>query len=276
MKTIESPKIANEMQFGELFENNKEIFDHGIIPFHVKKRTIEKETKEIPCTIIQHWHVPIANKIIPGMFHNCLQNIIDNPEFDFYFFDENSAKSFLQENFEKNIINAYLKLKPQSYKSDLLRLCAIYIHGGVYVDIKFRTVKSMIDYVKLNESMFAKNDWETKVFSGFFMTKPKDPIIKKCIERIVSHVENNYYGSDPHWPTGPGVWGDVMVENQYAVPNSIIHFVLEDNNIHSIIDKRTNETILRQYKTYREEQNKDSSHKYYWYSWLDGEIYNQC
>lgn len=257
-----------------MIEEFDDIIHRGIIPHSVKKRIISKDIKDIPCNIIQYWHSPITNKTTPWMFQNSLQNIINNPEFNFYFFDEYSSESFLRESFEENVINAYLKLKPKQYKSDLLRLCAVYLFGGIYVDIKFRTVKPMINYALLNESMFAKNDWENKVFNGFFITKPKDQIIKKCIEKIVSHVENNYYGPDPHWPTGPGVLGDVMVENQYNAPNEIIHFVLEDNDIHSIIDKRTNETILRQYKMYRQEQNKDSSHKYYWYSWEDKEIYN--
>lgn len=250
-----------------------DVLNRGVIPYLIERR-ISSDSTQIPCNIIQHWHIPISNKNMPGMFHNVLENVANNPEFNFYFFDEHSAEFFIRYNFGERTVNAYLKLNPQQYKSDLLRLCALYINGGIYMDIKFKTIRPMIDYVNLNETLFAKNDWENKVFNGFFITKAKDPIILKCIEKIIEHVENNYYGADPHWPTGPGTLGDVMVENKYTVPNKIIHFVLEENNIHSIIDKRTNETILRQYKTYREEQNRDHSHKYYWYAWTDKEIYN--
>ncbi len=226
--------------------------------------------KDIPYSVYQYWH---SSELTESMYNLFIKNSQMNPEFDFYFFDEERSREFLKKNFEPGVLNAFDTLKPNAYRSDLMRLCLIYKKGGVYIDAKFEIVKPLKEYVIQNQNMFAKNDNENKVFNGFFIVKPNEPVLGKCIDKIVEHVENRYYGEDPHWPTGPGLIGDVMVENGYIVPNEYIHFVLEPNNIHSIIDKKTNETILRQYSFYRQDQSnyKNSS---YWDKWLEKNIYH--
>lgn len=227
--------------------------------------------QDIPFRVFQYWH----SSHIPDTMRNVIEeNAKMNPEFDFFVFDDKTSQLFLKKYFNEDVLKAYNDFTPHAYKADMMRLCSIYEKGGVYMDVKFRTVQPLKPYITMNQDHFAQNDGDPKVFNGFFIMKPKDPFLAKCIDRIVEHSKNRYYGQDPHWPTGPGLIGDIVTETNYTVPNKYIHFVLEDNNIHSIIDKTTNQTLLRQYPEYRSEQRSHGGG--YWHEWMDKKIYNSA
>ena len=48
-----------------------------------------------------------------------------NPELEFKLYDESQCRNFIKNNFDKDVLDAYNKLSPYSYKSDLWRYCVL-------------------------------------------------------------------------------------------------------------------------------------------------------
>ncbi len=260
--------IKLSIQTREFFED----YELKELPTIIEPTKSPQNVKDVPCNVLQYWH---TRKVMPGMYNTVIENAKNNPEFKFYIFNEENSIPFLQEHFGQDAVDAFNKLKPHAYKADLVRLCSAYVYGGVYMDMKFKTVKPLKEYTSLNETMFAKNDGEDKVFNGFYIVKKKEPIVKKCIDKIIKDIQTNTYGIDPHWPTGPGAIGAVMKDENYTVPNTIIHFELVETNKHAIVDKTKNrEVIIVQYPTYRDDQAKNGTQSYYWQLWHDKNIFN--
>ncbi len=46
-----------------------------------------------------------------------------------------SLRAFIEQNFDREVVAAYDKLRPYSYKADLGRYCLLYQNGGWYADI---------------------------------------------------------------------------------------------------------------------------------------------
>ena len=61
----------------------------------------------------------------------------NNPEIIFHLYDEKESREFIKNNFDNDVLEAYDRLSPSSYKSDLWRYCILYKKGGIYLDIKY-------------------------------------------------------------------------------------------------------------------------------------------
>ena len=81
-------------------------------------------------------------------------------------------------------------------KADFWRYCILYVHGGIYLDIKtdareqirkiFGTTKPKTWYTVLSA---VKNT----IHNGIIATPPKNPIIKKAIDHIYSNPKPDHY-----------------------------------------------------------------------------------
>ena len=93
----------------------------------------KKSYKYIPKKIFQTWE---TNQVTPGMYDAVYTWIDKNPDWEYHFFDKDDRRNFIKDNFPKKVLDAYDNLIPGAYKADLWRYCVLYIHGGVYTDIK--------------------------------------------------------------------------------------------------------------------------------------------
>ena len=92
----------------------------------------------IPLNIFQTYH---TLDLPPRMRKSVNKLIKNNPEFTHYLYDDDDCRKFIKNNFPSNVVNAFDKLIPGAYKADLWRYCVLYIHGGIYLDIKYCCVK---------------------------------------------------------------------------------------------------------------------------------------
>ena len=53
----------------------------------------------------------------------------NNPDYDYYLFDNNDRREFIKEHFDNNILLTYDSIIPGGFKADLWRYCVLYIHG---------------------------------------------------------------------------------------------------------------------------------------------------
>ena len=199
----------------------------------------------------------------------------DNTEFSVQLYDNEECKNFIMDNFDQSIVNAYEKLIPHSFKSDLWRYCILYIHGGIYVDIKFNCVNGFKFTELINrKETFIQDYVKSNVCNGLLISKKGNPIFLNCIKKIVYNVNNNYYGSDVLDPTGPGLLGSFF--DQETKNNMRYILDIRKNNI-GIVDKTTNKFILIIYDGYRIDQKnieKKENTKHYGVYWNEKCIYS--
>jgi mannosyltransferase OCH1-like enzyme len=198
-----------------------------------------------------------------------------HPEFTHYLFDENDCYNFINDNFDKSVLDAYNALVPSAYKSDLWRYCVLYINGGIYFDIKFYCVNDF-KLTALTEKEYFVRDLEESgsgTLNGLMSVKPKNGILLKCIRQIVENVKNQFYGNNALDPTGPGLLGSFFDLNY--INNLELYFT--NTNVENVMNQDyivyNNNIILKYYLNYRVEQSQTQKLEHYSALWDKRQIY---
>lgn len=120
-------------------------------------------------------------------------------------YTDKTIKEFLQNNFDKDVLRAYNKCKPYSFKSDLVRCCLLYMYGGYYFDTsicpEFKLEHNHEAFTLLGEPTpegYGTLDWGIMYFKT-----PKDKFLKTAIENITNNILTHNYGVHPLAVTGP-------------------------------------------------------------------------
>jgi len=253
---------------------------------------------KIPRVVYQTWH---TYELPPKMKETNEELKKNNPEFEYKLFDDNKCREFIKSYFDVSVLNAYDSLVPGAFKADLWRYCILFINGGIYLDIKYNTNNHEQQYqTEGNKINFRLIDLfniekypipmviETSplyVYTGLLVTPPKNPLYLACIHRIVENVKNKYYGNSPMSPTGPELFGQLILEKdkKRAVLFYYDDYFLKEGEENKRIkykkrgfikDIRNNINILSHYLDYRIEQQKYANTKYWMNSWKNKEIYN--
>ena len=227
----------------------------------------EIKEKKVPLNIFQTW----STLNLPAKMKKSVDYVKhQNPEFKHYLYDDQMCGEFIKNNFHEDVYKAFNKLKPGAYKADLWRYCVLYIHGGIYMDIKFQTVEGFKLISIIEKEHFVKDLKESGngIYNAFMISYPKNPKLLEAIKKIVTNTQNNYYGEGPLSPTGP-----VLLKSIFPITlNSNVNMDIGEHNGNlAIFHKKT--PILICYKGYREEQNKEKNNKPYSYLWHNKDIY---
>jgi len=161
-----------------------------------------QESRMIPLDIYQTWETAD----LPDKMKECVERLkSQNPKFKHHFFDDAARRAFIQDHFDKSVVNAYNKLIPGAYRADLWRYCVLYINGGIYLDIKYSNVDGF-DLIELTDDEYFVPDIEDSgggIYNAFMVCKAGNPMMKKAIDGVVENVKNEYYGESGLCPTGP-------------------------------------------------------------------------
>ena len=236
-----------------------------------KKLTISYPLKEkydiiIPPNIFQTWHT----KFLPPQMSKAVNTIrILNPGFNYFLFDDNDCREFIKTHFKPDVLDAYDRLVPGAYKADLWRYCVLFIHGGIYMDIKYTPLNGF-KFINLTEKEHFVSDIDNvNIYNGLMVALPRNEILFKCIRRIVKNVENKFYGNGYLEPTGPALLSNFVSTSENIV--DLKHSVLNDNNYKLIYFNDI--PILKSYNNHIEEREKYSKKKHYSILWNERKIY---
>lgn len=245
-----------------------------VFVFLTYKRKESFTDSVIPLKIFQTWNtkdLPLHMKI------NCIRLQKQNPQFEYFLFDDAECHQFIKSHFNEEVVDAFERLVPGAYKADLWRYCVLYIYGGIYLDMKMRCVGDfrLIEltkqehYVKDRPQLaFMKN--HIGIYNAVMIQKPKNPLMMDCILEIVENVKNQEYGYSALYPTGPGMLGILYEEkkNIYNLPDiDLVH----DTDRETIRYKTR--TILEHYPEYRKEQLNNQNDLHYSVLWDKNSIY---
>ena len=230
----------------------------------------------VPLHIYQTWNT----KDLPPKMAACVESVKkDNPEFKHHLYDDAECREFIESHFEPDVLAAYDSLIPGAFKADLWRYCILYEKGGVYLDIKykcngdFRLVNLADDNCFVREYNGEGTGLADKpVYTGFMISKPKNPVFMKCIQRICQNVKNKYYGRDNTEPTGPILMGAYFTDSEKAAMKYSYHEIQGVGHIRHIDD---GVDILSWYPEYRAEQKTGSKTSYWEDLWMARKIYGE-
>ena len=261
----------------EGFAGESELVD---VPFFIphKSSNDSRLVANVPLTIYQSWH---DNKVPLKMKETIYKLIEINPECDYYLYSDDKSRSFIKENFDEDVLNAFDSLKPGAYKSDLWRYCILYKNGGIYLDIKLYSMKSLIPIIKENPTIYVK-DWpgscseEIGIYNAFMVSPPNNEIFKYCIDDIVNSCKLKIYKDGVLSITGPCLLGNIIKDNIslefiQTLPFKLIWFGRPENNVEI---QYNGDAIIKSYSSYREEQSKFQKTKHYSEMWISRDVYN--
>lgn len=225
----------------------------------------------IPLNIFQTWG---TKDLPPKMKENVEELKKKNPEFTHYLYDNEECREFIKKHFESDVLMAYDTLIPGAFKADLWRLCVLYIHGGIYLDIKAQCINNF-KLIVLTEAEHFVHDQIPRValFNAILVCKKKNDFLMEAIKRIVRNVQTNYYGETCLSPTGPLMLGDLVVEKQIKLPIDMFLTISSMSVVYNHIF-----VIRTEYPGYREEQAefyKSKNTHHYGHLWEIKKIYRQ-
>ena len=231
---------------------------------------------DIPLNVYMMWHASI---LPPKMKENLDRAKRNNPEIKFVIYNNDDCRSFIRNNFDEKVLNAYDRLKPAAYKADLWRYCVLYKLGGIYLDIKFMPVNGFkfIDIVDKERFMLERDGtfWSKGTYgisNAMIVVKAGNEILLDCIENIVDNVNNDFYGFNDLYPTGPGLLGQVYFEHKKRYDNLDLFFTGFIDGKYTI--QLNNSIILQSYPEYQKERT-NGGQKTYGVLYKQRQIYEQ-
>jgi mannosyltransferase OCH1-like enzyme len=251
--------------------NSKQIIKQKYKPSSSPKPPI------IPKKIFQTWH---SKDLPPKMQENIVNIQKQNPELEYFLFDDNDCADFIKTHFGTEVVDAYNKLIPGAYKADLWRYCVIYIYGGVYLDIKYKCLDGFkfIDIMDREHFVLERPGfWKPGthgIYNALIIAKPGNPVFLDCIKQIVSNTQTDCYGFNRLYPTGPGLLGELYFGNINDNIKMFDNFEMVYNTFHGqdvVIYK--NQIILQSYPEYRIEQRDKQKQRHYNELWNERAIY---
>jgi len=151
------------------------------------------------------------------------------PDLEHKIYRNKDVEQFLEEQYGEDVIRAYHKVKPYSYKCDLARYCIANVVGGWYFDISLRCLTGikvpydcrLLAFRDINR--YTHVSWACD--GAAFYTQPESEILDEAIFQIVRNIEDEYYGLTPLCPTGPTAWGKAIalsnIDNKVIFGDSI-------------------------------------------------------
>jgi mannosyltransferase OCH1-like enzyme len=166
-------------------------------------------TSKIPKKIFQTWKTSSISenlKLITDTWK------LNNPGYDYFLYDDNMCRNFISESFNKEVLDAYDKIKVAAYKADLWRYCILYKYGGFYADIDTLCIGKIQDFINQNVDYIVPIDLNNGIgnyclFNSFIGTVPKNPILLQCIMQIVYNINHDVIPTFNLDISGPGLLG---------------------------------------------------------------------
>lgn len=141
--------------------------------------------EQIPLRIIQSWK---TREAVPERIHQALRWYA--PEFEYVFFSDNDVVDFLYQNYPPQILSVYESMKSHAHKADLFRYCYLFLHGGIWLDIKTVLIRPLSEIftsrydIYTVKSIIYENG--STCYQGILAVPPQTSFMKDMIVSFIS------------------------------------------------------------------------------------------
>ena len=185
------------------------------IPTHISASKPDHYPQKIPKMIIQTFR---TNEIHPFIHANIMKILEKNPEYDYWLITDAEGEELIKNYFDDKTYRAYKRLALGPSKADFIRYVALYLYGGVYLDLDSSIDCRLRDFIPSFKEFVFFYDFNKNLVQWCFMTAPKNDLILAIIKEMVKRIsmgERNIFLA-----TGPTLFTDVIYNymhnsNQY-------------------------------------------------------------
>lgn len=126
------------------------------------------------------------------------------PGWSYHFYDDEKGREFLKKYYNEETLHCFDILKPGAFKADLLRMCLLYIYGGIYADIKIAKLDSFdLNYVIKEKLVLTKDIRPKAIWNGFICSEKSNTYILEVIKLIIRNIKNLFRPFNILALTGP-------------------------------------------------------------------------
>ena len=116
-----------------------------------------------------------------------------NPGFTVHAYGDPECVAFLHQFFGAGHARFFLDIPDGPIKADFWRACVIYVYGGVYLDADSRLTRPLAEFVIHDIDLCTSGSMtRDRVNPIVIVAKPKNPIIWRCIEIMLSKRSQPY------------------------------------------------------------------------------------
>ena len=155
------------------------------------------------------WQTNYTNVVSLPVYINFLFNRFMSRECEYRYASDDDILEFFETHASTEELESYKKLNDGAAKADFWRLVVLYHIGGIYLDMDASFVWPLSKQIKEDESeVFLLNK---EHYTNYFMaTAPKNEILKKAIDIVVSNIEDKKVEGGVYYLTGPGVLNEAI------------------------------------------------------------------
>ena len=127
-----------------------------------------------------------------------------NPQYDWVYFDEATAREFLRLNFSQHCVRAFEAAREPAQKADLFRLAWLVQNGGVHVDADDACLAPLNSFIPPTASLVAYQEDYGSIANNFIGSVARHPVFTKALEFAVQSLIRG--DRELLWlSTGPGL-----------------------------------------------------------------------
>ena len=186
---------------------------------------------------VQEFHIPLeiiqtykTNTVHASVYDYTMSLLKKNPECSYRFITDAVGIQLLKDHFDPSFLQAFQSLALGAAKGDFLRYVALYLFGGVYLDLDSGMDFQLSLFLRIhaNPSAVFFYDGNSAIIQYCFMVAPKHPLLFQILEEMVTriqHRENNIFLA-----TGPTLVTDVIYFHitSSQIYNSTLHVSKDD------------------------------------------------
>ena len=157
--------------------------------------------------LFQYWNNPVPPPEVAGWIAGFRDR---NPDFEHRLFDEESAAGFIRERFGTREEAAFRACAVPAMQADYIRLCALLVHGGVWVDADNQSLRPLAELIaRAPRSMVFS--YLGLINNGFlWFREPGDAFLRACLALTIENIEARRFTTE-FTSTGPGVFNAIRV-----------------------------------------------------------------
>jgi mannosyltransferase OCH1-like enzyme len=175
------------------------------LPCYIERKKMNPNPSVIPRNLIQTFKHNVFHEKI---YDNVMGILAKNPDFNYYLITDDIGVALIKEHFDSAVLEAFDNLNVGAAKGDFLRYIAMYVYGGVYLDMDSTITISLSEFIEPNIQHLLFLDGGFNIPQWCFMIAPKHPMMLKIIHETVRRItrgEDNIFLA-----TGPTLFTDCV------------------------------------------------------------------